>query len=68
MLEEEKDTYFKNVVRDAVKDLERKGIAYLFNEEQLSAFNQCNERDVDIKFDGDFFIIQEKKKKIGGEK
>ena len=63
MLKEEKDTYFKNVVKDAVRDLERRGIAYLFNEEQLSAFNQYNKRDVDIKFDGDFFIIKKKKKR-----
>ena len=51
------DTYFKNVVKDAVEDLKYKGTTYVFFQEQVDAVKQIINKEVKVSFDGTFYKI-----------
>ena len=53
----EENTYFKNVVKDAVEDLKYKGITYVFFQEQVDAVKQIINKEVKVNFDGTFYKI-----------
>ena len=58
------DTYFKNVVKDAVEELKDKGATYVFFQEQVDAVKQIINKEVKVSFDGTFYkivLIKEKK-------
>ena len=60
----EENTYFKNVVKDAVEDLKYKGTTYVFFQEQVDAVKQIINKEVKVNFDGTFYkivLIKEKK-------
>ena len=56
MLEEE-DTYFRNVVKDAVEDLRNNKVAYVFFQEQVDAVKQMINKKIKVSFDGTFYKI-----------
>ena len=56
MLEEE-NAYFKGIVKDAVEELEDKGNAYVFFQEQVDAVKQIINKEVEVSFDGTFYKI-----------
>ena len=56
MLEEE-DTYFRNVVKDAVEDLRNNKVAYVFFQEQVDAVKEIINKEVKVSFDGTFYKI-----------
>ena len=56
MLEEE-NVYFKGIVKDAVEELEDKGDAYVFFQEQVDAVKQIINKEVEVSFDGTFYKI-----------
>ena len=56
MLEEE-DTYFRNVVKDAVEDLRNNKVAYVFFQEQVDAVKQMINKEIKVSFDGTFYKI-----------
>ena len=63
MLEEE-NTYFKNVVKDAVRDLKNNKVTYVFFQEQVDAVKEIINKEVKVSFDGTFYkivLIKEKK-------
>ena len=51
------NTYFKNVVKDAVEDLKYKGTTYVFFQEQVDAVKQIINKEVKVSFDGTFYKI-----------
>ena len=51
------DTYFKNVVKDAVEELKDKGATYVFFQEQVDAVKQMINKEVKVSFDGTFYKI-----------
>lgn len=53
----EGDTYFKNVVKDAVEELKDKGATYVFFQEQVDAVKQIINKEVKVSFDGTFYKI-----------
>ena len=53
----EENTYFKNVVKDAVEDLKYKGTTYVFFQEQVDAVKQIINKEVKVSFDGTFYKI-----------
>lgn len=53
----EENTYFKNVVKDAVEDLKYKGTTYVFFQEQVDAVKQIINKEVKVNFDGTFYKI-----------
>ena len=60
----EGDTYFKNVVKDAVEELKDKGATYVFFQEQVDAVKQMINKEVKVGFDGTFYkivLIKERK-------
>ena len=60
----EENTYFKNVVKDAVEELKDKGATYVFFQEQVDAVKQIINKEVKVSFDGTFYkivLIKEKK-------
>ena len=60
----EENAYFKNVVKDAVKDLKSNKVAYVFFQEQVDAVKQIINKEVEVSFDGTFYkimLIKEKK-------
>ena len=60
----EENTYFKNVVKDAVEDLKYKGTTYVFFQEQVDAVKQIINKEVKVSFDGTFYkivLIKERK-------
>lgn len=63
MLEEE-DTYFRNVVKDAVRDLKNNKVTYVFFQEQVDAVKETINKEVKVSFDGTFYkivLVKEKK-------
>ena len=57
MENDEENTYFKNVVKDAVEDLKYKGTTYVFFQEQVDAVKQIINKEVKVSFDGTFYKI-----------
>ena len=53
----EENAYFKNVVKDAVKDLKSNKVAYVFFQEQVDAVKQIINKEVKVSFDGTFYKI-----------
>lgn len=58
---EEEDYYFKNIIKDAIKDLQEYGSTYVFSKEQVSAVKEIMQADLIVKFDGSFYKIDLKK-------
>lgn len=64
---EEENSYFKSVIRDAIstsfqtiylEDLNKYGIAYVFSMEQVNAIKSQVKYNVDINYDGSFYILK----------
>lgn len=53
----EENTYFKNVIKDAVKDLKSNKVTYVFFQEQVDAVKQIINKEVEVSFDGTFYKI-----------
>ena len=53
----EENTYFKNVVKDAVRDLKNNKVTYVFFQEQVDAVKQIINKEVKVSFDGTFYKI-----------
>ena len=51
------DTYFRNVVKDAVEDLRNNKVAYVFFQEQVDAVKQMINKEIKVSFDGTFYKI-----------
>ena len=45
---EEENSYFKSVIRDAIEDLNKNGIAYVFSMEQVNAIKSQVKYNIDI--------------------
>lgn len=66
MLEEE-NTYFKNVVKDAISELKNRGSTVVFFQEQVDAIEQIFDIELNVEFDGTFYklsIKEEEKWKL----
>ena len=55
---EEENSYFKSVIRDAIEDLNKNGIAYVFSMEQVNAIKSQVKYNIDINYDGGFYILK----------
>ena len=53
----EENTYFKNVIKDAVRDLKNNKVTYVFFQEQVDAVKQIINKEVEVSFDGTFYKI-----------
>ena len=53
----EENTYFKNVVKDAVRDLKNNKVTYVFFQEQADAVKKIIHKQVTVSFDGTFYKI-----------
>ena len=53
----EENTYFKNVIKDAVRDLKNNKVTYVFFQEQVDAIKQIINKEVEVSFDGTFYKI-----------
>lgn len=53
----EENTYFKNVIKDAVRDLKSNKVTYVFFQEQVDAVKQIINKEVEVSFDGTFYKI-----------
>ena len=53
----EENTYFKNIIHDAIEELKDKGNAYVFFQEQVDAVKQIINKEVEVSFDGTFYKI-----------
>lgn len=58
----EENSYFKNVVKDAIKDLTHNKVTYVFFQEQVDAIKDILKCELEVIFDGDFFRISLKEK------
>lgn len=56
MLEEE-NTYFKNVVKDAISELKNRGSTVVFFQEQVDAIEQIFDIELNVEFDGTFYKL-----------
>ena len=59
----EGNTYFKNVVKDAIKDLENNKATYVFFQEQVDAIKEIMKCDLDISYDGTLYKVSIKRGK-----
>ena len=58
---EEENSYFKNVVRDAIDDLKHNRQAYVFYQEQVDAVIQAFKGKIKVKeADGVYYLTKEK--------
>ena len=53
----EENTYFKNVIKDAVRDLKSNKVTYVFFQEQVDAVKEIINKEVKDSFDGTFYKI-----------
>lgn len=53
----EENTYFKNVIKDAVRDLKNNKVTYVFFQEQVDAVKEIINKEVKVSFDGTFYKI-----------
>lgn len=70
MLEEE-NSYFKNVVKDAVNELKDKGNTCVFFQEQVDAIRKMIKGEIKVNFDGTFYkikLIKEENNNAKGKK
>lgn len=56
MLEEE-NAYFKNVVKDAISELESRGNTVVFFQEQVDAIESLFDKELNVEFDGTFYKL-----------
>ena len=59
----EGNTYFKNVVKDAIKDLKSNKATYVFFQEQVDAIKEIMKCDLDISYDGTLYKVSIKRGK-----
>ena len=59
----EENTYFKNVVKDAIKDLKSNKATYVFFQEQVDAIKEIMKCDLDISYDGTLYKVSIKRGK-----
>ena len=59
----EENTYFKNVVKDAIKDLKDNKATYVFFQEQVDAIKEIMKCDLDISYDGTLYKVSIKRGK-----
>lgn len=57
----EENTYFKNVVKDAIRDLKSNRATYVFFQEQVDAIKEIMKCDLDISYDGTFYKVSIKR-------
>ena len=57
------NTYFKNVVKDAIKDLKDNKTTYVFFQEQVDAIKEIMKCDLDISYDGTLYKVSIKRGK-----
>lgn len=53
----EENTYFKNVVKDAISELKSRGNTVVFFQEQVDAIEQIFDRELNVEFDGTFYKL-----------
>ena len=53
----DENTYFKNVVKDAVRDLKNNKVTYVFFQEQVDAVKEIINKEIKVSFDGTFYKI-----------
>ena len=54
----EENSYFKGVVKDAISDLNHKGSAFVFFQEQVDAVkNIMKDINIQVHYDGTFFRL-----------
>lgn len=53
----EENTYFKNIVMDAVDELKRHGKAYVFFQEQVDMIKKIIKKEIDVKYDDGFYTL-----------
>ena len=59
----EENAYFKNVVKDAIKDLKSNKATYVFFQEQVDAIKEIMKCDLDISYDGTLYKVSIKRGK-----
>lgn len=59
----EGNAYFKNVVKDAIKDLKSNKATYVFFQEQVDAIKEIMKCDLDISYDGTLYKVSIKRGK-----
>ena len=59
----EGDTYFKNVVKDAIRILKSNKATYVFFQEQVDAIKEIMKCDLDISYDGTLYKVSIKRGK-----
>ena len=57
------NTYFKNVVKDAIKDLKDNKATYVFFQEQVDAIKEIMKCDLDISYDDTLYKVSIKRGK-----
>ena len=57
------NTYFKNVVKDAIKALKDNKATYVFFQEQVDAIKEIMKCDLDISYDGTLYKVSIKRGK-----
>ena len=53
----DENTNYKNVVKDAVRDLKNNKVTYVFFQEQVDAVKEIINKEVKVSFDGTFYKI-----------
>lgn len=53
----EENTYFKNVVKDAISELESQGTTVVFFQEQVDAIENLFDKELNVEFDGTFYKL-----------
>lgn len=51
----EENTYFKNVVKDAISELKSRGNTVVFFQEQVDAIENLFDKELSVEFDGTFY-------------
>lgn len=59
---EQENSYFRNVVKEAVYSLKRNMTAYVFSQEQVDCVKKMIDFDIEIDFDGIIYNITKVKK------
>lgn len=53
----EENTYFKNVVKDAISELKNRGNTVVFFQEQVDAIENLFDKELSVEFDGTFYKL-----------
>ena len=58
---QEENTYFRNIIKDAVSDLKKNNVAYVFYEEQVNEILKYFDKDsIKVILDDDIFCLTKK--------